>query len=65
MGFLCKESIFVVACLLKRFSVNTNMIAGGRKEGTTKDLKVMQLDWVMLGELFLIISIILSGQPES
>ena len=42
MGFLWKESIFIVACLLINAFVNTTstVIAVGRKEGTTKDLKV-------------------------
>ena len=47
--------------------VNTIMIAGGRKEGITKDLKVLQVArfWVMLSKLLPIISIsVLSGQPE-
>ena len=33
MGFLWKESTFVVACLLKPALVNTIMIAGSREEG--------------------------------
>ena len=39
-GFSMESKHFVVACLLKMF-VNTTMIAGGRKESTTKDLKVL------------------------
>ena len=39
--------------------VIANRVAGGRKENTTKDLKVLQVYrvWVMLGELLPIISI--------
>ena len=40
--------------------VNANMIAGRRKESTTKDLKILAASrlWVILGELLLIISIL-------
>ena len=51
-GFLWKGSIFVVACPVKAL-VNATMIAGGRKESTTNDLKVQQVDfWVMLGRVY-------------
>ena len=32
-------------CMSVKTLANTTVIAGGRKEGTTKDLKVLQVDF--------------------
>ena len=49
---------YFLCCISVKALVNTSMIAGGRKEGITKDLKVLQVRfWVMLSKLLPIISI--------
>ena len=52
-------------CMSDKVLANANMIAGGRKEGTTKDLKLQQVDFGSCLTSYCGQLAILSGQPES